>query len=410
MGEFYAGIIIAALPVSVPIIIVAGLVLALIVGLGGMWLARRNKNKQVDAPPLGNAGDWQRQNQMPGQPGSGPGWGQPDGQPAQWGQQQQQQQQQQQAWNGQSNSSWGDQNNPASGLGGWNASANVNPQQPVWGQQGQQAAWGQQGVDTSTPAWGQQGQQADAQPVWGQQPAAQQNPQPVWGQQSGVQNNDPWNQQKSSSPSWNNSAAQPQQQDATAYRGSNGAQPSWNGSAQPAQPAWDPTQPQQQQNAFGINPQQNAWQQPQGQTGFGANQSMGGWAPGASPEATSVYSEDNDRTVLRGSGIQSQPLSGRMGLVRVEEGKELGRVYEIRKESMSMGRSRESDIFLEDLAVSRFHASLLNLGNGNYAVKDEGSANGTKVNGQQLEKSGTRNLQDGDRVQLGQTVLVFGHR
>src|SRR6266536_3168802 len=51
-----------------------------------------------------------------------------------------------------------------------------------------------------------------------------------------------------------------------------------------------------------------------------------------------------------------------LGTVRIEEGKEPGRVYEVRKEELSIGRSRESDIFLEDLAVSRLHAKILSLG------------------------------------------------
>lgn len=122
---------------------------------------------------------------------------------------------------------------------------------------------------------------------------------------------------------------------------------------------------------------------------------------------------DADKTVLRSTG--SQPLGqgtgqGRVGIVRVEEGKEPGRVYEVRKESLSIGRSRESDIFLEDLAVSRLHASIVNMGNGSYALKDEGSANGTKVNGQMVNKYQTYPLQEGDKIQLGQTVLVFAKR
>ena len=112
---------------------------------------------------------------------------------------------------------------------------------------------------------------------------------------------------------------------------------------------------------------------------------------------------DNDRTMIRTSG------SG-LGVVRVEEGKEPGREYEIRKESLSIGRSRESDIFLEDLAVSRLHASIVSLGNGDFALKDEGSANGTKVNGQVVNKYQTYPLKEGDKIQLGQTVLVFGRR
>jgi pSer/pThr/pTyr-binding forkhead associated (FHA) protein len=105
----------------------------------------------------------------------------------------------------------------------------------------------------------------------------------------------------------------------------------------------------------------------------------------------------------------NNPISA-LGMVRVEEGKEPGRVYEVRKEELSIGRSRESDIFLEDLAVSRLHAKILSLGNGNYALKDEGSANGTKVNGQLVNKYQTYPLQEGDKIQLGQTVLVFAKR
>jgi pSer/pThr/pTyr-binding forkhead associated (FHA) protein len=118
------------------------------------------------------------------------------------------------------------------------------------------------------------------------------------------------------------------------------------------------------------------------------------------------YGVDSDKTVMRPAGA---PQTG-LGYVRVEEGKEPGRIYEVRKESLSIGRSRESDIFLEDLAVSRLHASVVNMGNGNYALKDEGSANGTKVNGQLVNKFQTYPLQEGDRVQLGQTVLVFGRK
>jgi pSer/pThr/pTyr-binding forkhead associated (FHA) protein len=117
--------------------------------------------------------------------------------------------------------------------------------------------------------------------------------------------------------------------------------------------------------------------------------------------------EAEDKTIMRSSGPQGQ---GRLGVVRIEEGKEPGRVYEVRKESLSIGRSRESDIFLEDLAVSRLHASIVSLGNGNYALRDEGSANGTKVNGQTVNKYQPYTLQEGDKIQLGQTVLVFARR
>jgi pSer/pThr/pTyr-binding forkhead associated (FHA) protein len=133
--------------------------------------------------------------------------------------------------------------------------------------------------------------------------------------------------------------------------------------------------------------------------GFG-NQSAGGLG-------SSFGNNEVEKTMLRPS---PSPTAMPIGIVRVEEGKEPGRVYEVKKDTLSIGRSRESDIFLEDLAVSRLHASIVNLGMGNYALKDEGSANGTKVNGQLVNKYQTYPLHEGDKIQLGQTVLVFAKR
>lgn len=109
---------------------------------------------------------------------------------------------------------------------------------------------------------------------------------------------------------------------------------------------------------------------------------------------------DADKTMLRAPGMGS-------GYVRVEEGKEPGRAYEIKKDALSIGRSRESDIFLEDLAVSRLHATVFRDEQGNYHVRDENSANGTTVNGQRIAD---HVLDEGDEIGLGQTVLAFARR
>ncbi len=93
--------------------------------------------------------------------------------------------------------------------------------------------------------------------------------------------------------------------------------------------------------------------------------------------------------------------------MRVERGKEPGCIYEIRKDAFSIGRSRESDLFLEDLQVSRLHASVLKTNGGIYVLRDEGSANGTKLNEQPMNKFQMFPLAEGDRIQIGETVLVF---
>ena len=105
---------------------------------------------------------------------------------------------------------------------------------------------------------------------------------------------------------------------------------------------------------------------------------------------------------------QKLPPRGMLpGRVRVERGKEPGRIYEIRKDALSIGRSRESDLFLEDPRVSRLHASVLKTNGGIYVLRDEGSANGTKLNGQPMNKFQMLSLTEGDRIQIGETVLVF---
>jgi hypothetical protein len=90
--------------------------------------------------------------------------------------------------------------------------------------------------------------------------------------------------------------------------------------------------------------------------------------------------------------------------VVVRQGKEPGRTYDVRKDHISIGRSRESDIFLEDLAVSRLHATIYRDEMGGYLLRDENSANGTSVNGQRITECA---LQEGDEIQLGQTILAF---
>ena len=79
------------------------------------------------------------------------------------------------------------------------------------------------------------------------------------------------------------------------------------------------------------------------------------------------------------------------------------RSYEVLPE-MTIGRSRECDIFLEDLAVSRLHATLHQLPDGGYEIEDHRSATGTFVNGLRITRY--RLLED-DVVQVGSNRLTF---
>jgi pSer/pThr/pTyr-binding forkhead associated (FHA) protein len=74
--------------------------------------------------------------------------------------------------------------------------------------------------------------------------------------------------------------------------------------------------------------------------------------------------------------------------------------------NMTIGRSRECSIFLEDLAVSRVHATVQELTDGNFELLDNHSATGTFVNGQAIAR---RTLHTGDLIQIGEHQFVFRH-
>jgi pSer/pThr/pTyr-binding forkhead associated (FHA) protein len=80
--------------------------------------------------------------------------------------------------------------------------------------------------------------------------------------------------------------------------------------------------------------------------------------------------------------------------------------YELRENETTIGRSRECDIFLEDLAVSRLHATIRLLTDGSYEIEDRRSATGTFVNGLRITRY---RLLEGDVVQIGSNRLTFTH-
>jgi len=399
------------------IIAAAALVVALIILVVALFLFRNSGKKKAGNANLAGQSDWQRQQ---GQAGAQGAWGQ---QPASWGANVPQQQPG--SWGNPTSQpqqgAWGAPAQPgAVGGAGWGTPAAPQPQQGGWGTPAQQQApgWGNSADAQQQPAgWGSPASAQQQQPAgWGaqqQQPsgwgnASGQSAQQAWDQTTPpvAPASDPWGQPQAA-PSWGSPGNQ--QQAPNAF-GASGSGQSWGQAAQPVDQWGQPIQQQGQQSAWpgsvsqpsstppGGNAPVPSWQQ-QGQ-GIGQNQ----------PGFGAMENPDGDRTLLRPSGAPAAGPQGRLGIVRIEEGKEPGRVYEVRKESLSIGRSRESDIFLEDLAVSRLHASIISMGNGNYALRDEGSANGTKVNGQTVNKYQPYPLQEGDKIQLGQTVLVFARR
>lgn len=87
----------------------------------------------------------------------------------------------------------------------------------------------------------------------------------------------------------------------------------------------------------------------------------------------------------------------------VLQGVDQGRRFEVAKSPAHIGRGLQSEVRLFDKETSRRHAALL-CHQGVWRVIDEGSSNGTFVNGQSVTE---QPLRTGDQIQVGRTVLLF---
>jgi pSer/pThr/pTyr-binding forkhead associated (FHA) protein len=92
-----------------------------------------------------------------------------------------------------------------------------------------------------------------------------------------------------------------------------------------------------------------------------------------------------------------------MGLLVVKRGPNAGSKYTLDHPVTTAGRHPDSDIFLDDITVSRRHAEFRRETAG-YTVVDVGSLNGTYLNRARIDDAG---LANGDEVQIGKFRLVF---
>jgi len=84
-------------------------------------------------------------------------------------------------------------------------------------------------------------------------------------------------------------------------------------------------------------------------------------------------------------------------------GGRVGESFALDSERMTIGRRPESDVFLDDVTVSRDHALIVRRG-GDVFLDDLGSLNGTYVNRRRID---SHRLEDGDEVQIGKYKLTF---
>jgi pSer/pThr/pTyr-binding forkhead associated (FHA) protein len=101
-------------------------------------------------------------------------------------------------------------------------------------------------------------------------------------------------------------------------------------------------------------------------------------------------------------GVPIADLELGTALLVVVRGPNAGARFLVDRDVITIGRHPESDIFLDDITVSRRHAEVRREHN-RFGVHDVGSLNGTYVNGERVED---RPVSTGDEVQVGKFKLV----
>ncbi len=138
-----------------------------------------------------------------------------------------------------------------------------------------------------------------------------------------------------------------------------------------------------------------------------------GPVPGARGESTSIIpkvgGEDSgeqvevsaDATDAHAGAVDSLPPGS--ALLVVKRGPNAGSRFLLDEPVTTAGRHPDCDIFLDDVTVSRRHASFERDGE-QFVVRDVGSLNGTYLNRERIDEA---TLSSGDEVQIGKFRLVF---
>jgi hypothetical protein len=119
------------------------------------------------------------------------------------------------------------------------------------------------------------------------------------------------------------------------------------------------------------------------------------------PTRDSDHREERKLNDADSAAVDALPAGS--ALLIVQRGPSAGSRFLLDTDVVAAGRHPESEIFLDDVTVSRRHAEFRRRGEG-YAVADVGSLNGTYVNRDRIDEV---ELQGGDEVQIGKFRLVY---
>ena len=114
-------------------------------------------------------------------------------------------------------------------------------------------------------------------------------------------------------------------------------------------------------------------------------------------EKEETEKEEAERRPVEYSTITGTVLQVRSG------GDREGEIVGVEGQMVTIGRSPQSDLFLDDVTVSRHHARIVIDADG-YVVEDLSSLNGTYVNRKRIER---HQVFDGDELQIGKFKLAF---
>lgn len=138
---------------------------------------------------------------------------------------------------------------------------------------------------------------------------------------------------------------------------------------------------------------------------IGANYCLkcGGYlASEAAPQSVTAQHDPTDPT--DGESFDDAPNPGTDGpSLVIRTGGRAGDSFTLESDRLTVGRQPDSDVFLDDVTVSRNHAVIVRRSDGLF-IDDLGSLNGTYVNRRRIE---SHHLADGDELQIGKYKLTF---
>jgi hypothetical protein len=117
---------------------------------------------------------------------------------------------------------------------------------------------------------------------------------------------------------------------------------------------------------------------------------------------TATYVIDEQTGELRPVDVGDVAAESGALIIRSGGGR-TGQSFPLHGERMTIGRSPDAEIFLDDVTVSRDHAQLVRR-SGDWYLDDSGSLNGTYVNRRRID---SHRLEDGDELQVGKYKLTY---